>query len=169
MRMSLTVAAESLSLLGPRAKDAVPALAAAMTRKLPDALGFDNYNPHLSAARALRRIGPAAQSAIPALIAALKPDESGYPEAAADVLGSFGPGAKAAIPALMELLGLPDEDDDRGTIRLAVAKALGRIGPDARVAVPLLRELAREKNFWAKEGAFMALCQLDPDGKALVQ
>jgi PBS lyase HEAT-like repeat len=58
-------------LLGPRAKDAISALAASLTREFGE--GFSNgYEPQASAAKALRRIGPGARSAIPALIAALK-------------------------------------------------------------------------------------------------
>ena len=65
------VAADCLGLLGPRAKDAIPALAASLTREFGE--GFANgYEPQASAARALRRIGPEARSAIPALIRALK-------------------------------------------------------------------------------------------------
>src|SRR4029077_8038237 len=64
------VAAGCLGLLGSRASDAVPALAAALTREF--GVSFSTgYEPHASAARALRRIGAAARSAIPALIKAL--------------------------------------------------------------------------------------------------
>ncbi len=106
-------AANCLGLLGRQARDAVPALAKAVTRKFDEE--FDSgVDPQVSAAKALRRIGPEATSAIPALIGALKyrrvvrPNIDGSPDdyadysaaaAAAEVLGSFGSEAKAAIPA----------------------------------------------------------------------
>ena len=64
-------AANCLGLLGPRAKDAVPALAKAVTRDFNEGF-YNTLYPQASAAKALRRIGPQAKSAIPALIGALK-------------------------------------------------------------------------------------------------
>src|SRR5262249_28329521 len=65
------VAADCVGLLGPKATDAVPALAALLTREFGEMFA-NGYEPQASAARALRRIGPAARSAIPALIKGLK-------------------------------------------------------------------------------------------------
>ena len=56
--------AMEFGLLGPLASDAVPALAAVMTRDFDEEFS-NGYDPRVSAAKALRRIGPSAKSAIP--------------------------------------------------------------------------------------------------------
>ena len=129
----VAVAADCLGLLGPRAKDAVPALAKAITRDFREIL--DETNSNVSAAKALRRIGPQAKSAIPALIAALKSNDS----VAAQVLGSFGSEARAAIPALVESARTREKDDENWFVRQAAILALGQIQPEAKAAIPVLR------------------------------
>ncbi|HEV3164424.1 MAG TPA: HEAT repeat domain-containing protein, partial [Isosphaeraceae bacterium] len=172
------VAANCLSLLGPKAKDAVLALAEVLTRDFKESFA-NGYDPPQSAANALRRIGPQARSAIPALIAALKYrrddgleqlDSTGA-AAAAQVLGSFGPEAKVAVPALMEAVQTREKDNANWSVRKAALLALGRIGPDAKPAIPVLRNLMKEDG---RDPQFLpelmvALYQLAPDGKELAE
>jgi HEAT repeat protein len=187
-------AARALGVLGPRAKGAVAALAAALAREFEGPFGNEG-NPRVDAAKALGRIGPEARPAIPALIRALRarlvlPEGLGLggdridyesAEAAARVLGSFGPAASEAVPVLIEVARRRDADDDDWTVRFEAALALGRIGPAASDAVTVLREMMRE--FPAEEGtvpadlpypqtsdaAVVALSRLDPEGEALAE
>ncbi len=180
-------AAESLGLLGPRARDAVPALVAVTGSALGE--GSANCNPRVSAIHGLGRIAPDAVELMPALIDALKCrkievqrpgleggfdaekavecDWSGV-EAAAEVLGSLGPRARAAVPALIDLLRDRKKEDMLYTTTGAVALALGQIGPDARAAIPLLREAVEERTRYSGS-AVVALAQLAPDGKGLAK
>jgi len=178
------VAANCLGLLGPRAKDAVPALAVAVTRDFNKV--FYTGDPQVSAATALRRIGPQARSAIPSLIGALKyrhvvrsgPIGGGEENrdcsaaaAAAQVLGFFRAEAKAAIPALIEAVQAREKDDANWFVRQSAALALAHIGPDAKVAVPALRNVIKENgvNIQNLPEALIALYRLAPDGKALAE
>jgi HEAT repeat protein len=106
-------AAEALGELGPRAKDAIPALARALR---------DEYEQvRRGAAASLAAIG-ADQSAIPDLVVALKDVDAEVRESAARALGSAGSQARAAVPSLGLLLKDPSED-----VRQAAAEALGKI------------------------------------------
>jgi HEAT repeat protein len=178
-------AANCLGLLGPRAKGAVPALSALLTRDFGEPFA-NGYEPQASAAKALRQIGPEARSAIPALISALKfrnHDRARQVElfdqvewldcsgaaASAEVLGSFGAEAKIAVPALTEAIQAQEKDDASWLVRLAAIEALGKIGPDARPAIPVLRRLmaAKEKDPQYLPVILAALYRLAPDGKGL--
>lgn len=163
-------AAEALGALGPKAKDAVPALVEAMMdkdahvrRRAGNALGFIRSSPEVTA---------------PALIKALKdPDEGQMGEAsvaqiAAFALGRFGADAAPAIPALMETMKSGHADTRRASIhalgslgkqnakvvkaivgvlkndpdfslRAAAARSVGKIGPNAKDAIPALWEMLR--------------------------
>ena len=169
------VAINCLGVLGPRARDAVPALTVAVTREYeaPSPAG----NPQAAAAKALRRIGPDARSAIPALIRTLQSRHAGdvfedyaVGAAAAESLGSFGIEARSAIPSLVEALRSRNEADDR-PVRRAAALALGRIRPEARTAIPVLRKTleVRERLPWHHAEAVVALDQLAPDGRQLAE
>ena len=118
-------AAYELHVLGPRAKDAVPAL----TKALRD------RDQHLwyYAATALARIGPDAVEATPALLDALRDGRGQRWYRAAYALGQVG---KAIVP---ELRAAVTEESDR--LRRGAAKALGWIGPDAEAAIPELEDL----------------------------
>ena len=74
-------AAGALGGIGPEAKEAIPALIAA--------LKDDDPWVRRTAAEALGGIGPAAKEAIPAVITALKGDENQTPEVVADSLASL--------------------------------------------------------------------------------
>ncbi len=185
-------AAQCLGLLGPRAKDAIPALATSVTRDFRKEF-VNDYDPQVHATKALRRFGPRAKSAIPALIGALKycrtipPDQDGFDRggldprgdyrnwqtaaAAAQVLGSFQTGAKAAVPALIEAIRTREKDNANFFVRREAILALGRIGPDAKAAIPVLRELMTgygEKSRYYPE-VVIALFQLAPDGKEIAE
>ena len=142
----------TLGRIGPAAKDAVPALIAALKDEDGDvrmevvrtlreigpaaedavpalitALKDEIWDVRGSAANALREIGPAAEDAVPALITALKDEIWDVRGSAADALREIGP---AAVPALIAVL--KDEDSD---VRMEVVRTLGRIGPAAKDAV----------------------------------
>jgi HEAT repeat protein len=179
-------AANSLGLLGGRAKAAVPALARVLTRDYEQDEGITDYNPRVSAAKALRRIGPQAPAAVPFLAGALKFRrqfrELGFGEgelrtdfatatAAAETLGSFREAASAAVPALVEAVQSSEKDDTYWPVREAAILALGQIGKEANTAVPVLRKLLKDNQ---PSGHFtpailVALYQLVPDGKSLAE
>jgi HEAT repeat protein len=77
---------------GSEAKDAIPALAKALTSK--ETLVRQNV------ALALGKIGPDAKDAVPALVDALNDPEWSVRRQAAMALGEIGPDARAALPAL---------------------------------------------------------------------
>ncbi len=79
---------DAVRLIGPEAKDAVPALIAAL--KDPDEKVRER------AAESLDRIGPAAKDAVPALIAALKDSNEDVRNKAAGALRRIDPTAKEA-------------------------------------------------------------------------
>jgi|GEM_PF-1875141 len=177
-------AANYLSLLGPRAEAAIPALAETITRDDNyDGDFYNSYHPQVTAARALRRIGPGAKTAIPVLIKALKyrriirprfddDDEErdcSAAAAAAQVLGSFGTAAKDAVPALIEAAQTREKDEVNWPVRKAAILALGQIGPDAKAAIPVLRNLMEEdgKDSDCLPQLVASLSQLAPDGKEL--
>ncbi len=183
-------AANCLGLLGPQAKDAVPALAVALSRDFSGEVGGE-FNPQVSVARALRRIGPESRTAVPALIAALKPRRVAGLEArgidirreerdcqtaaaAAEVLGSLGPESRAAIPALIEVVRTLEEDNPAGSSRSrrrTAIRRMGRIRPEAKAAVPVLRDLLENAAgpSDSEVEAVIALYQLAPDGKDIAE
>jgi HEAT repeat protein len=105
--------AYGLSLLGPEARDAVPALIEALTKE-----SIVRQN----AALALGHIGPDAKDAVPALIVALGDSEWAVRRQAALALGGIGPEARAAIPELEKL----KRDKDK-LVRNAADEALTRV------------------------------------------
>jgi HEAT repeat protein len=106
--------AYGLGRLGPEARTAVPALAAALHGKT--VLLREN------AARALGLIGPDARQAVPALTEALGDAEWTVRRQAALALGLIGPDARSAIRALERLADDPDH-----LVRQAAQDALPRI------------------------------------------
>ncbi len=145
-------AARSLSLLGAKAKPAVPALikgldddeeqvffwsATALARIGPDAQeaapelikhlqrSQRRYKDqiHVRIVHALTKIGP---TAVPQLTEALNSDDSFVRYGSAVVLGNLGSDSQDAASGLFVLLA--DEDDK---VRTAAGSALGKIGPQA--------------------------------------
>jgi HEAT repeat protein len=118
-----------LGRLGPRAAQAVPALAALLRREdgnwsawaasslaaigaaavpaLSASLEGETEEERVSAARGLERMGAAAAPAVPALVHALKDSKYRVREQAASALGAIGPAAGAAIPSLLSALKDP--------------------------------------------------------------
>lgn len=141
----------ALAEIGPAAKSAVPALAAALKsdekdrfaaayalgRIGPDAvdaeplllalLGGDDQTLALISAWALAHIHPecptCCEKAVPVLIAGLGDDEARFRKEAAEGLRCFGKGAERAGEALKKALNDPDAD-----VRKAVAEALKSLG-----------------------------------------
>jgi HEAT repeat protein len=153
-------AAVALGELGSDARQAVPALVAA--------LGRDDADTRRAAAAALGRIGP---GAIPALLEVLTSGNKSFspeptatassgPEPtttrtrreAAEALGAIG---IPAIPALIEALGDPGPP-----VRRAAARALGRLGPAAKKAVPALLRTASDPQPEVRDTAAQALRQI---------
>jgi HEAT repeat protein len=123
-----TAAAKDLAAMGPRAREAIPALLKALSRK-GAAIEFTT-----AVSRAIKAIGV---SAIPDYIDYLESGDPGIRFSAAQMLGSFGEKAGPAVDALVEVL----ENDEDMNVRLSAASALGRIGRAAYAAVPALRRV----------------------------
>jgi HEAT repeat protein len=125
-------ALSTLEQLGPRAKDAVPALVRRARSKLS-----------LELLRLFETIGPGAKDAIPLLMEVIKNGPTvGHKAIAAQALGSIGPQTKEVIPELLRALNAPG--DENYELREGAAWALGRIGPPAAAAVPALIKAVRE-------------------------
>lgn len=121
---------DTLTELGPRAADAVPALVNAVRKNFGG-----NYNEELHqdyrAALALASIGA---DAVDGLRELLSEDRESRRAEAAMALGRIGEAAQAAIPDLIERL-----DDESDRVRRDVIVALGEIGAPA--VQPLLATL----------------------------
>jgi HEAT repeat protein len=169
--------------LGPKAKDAVPALAEEL--KDPDAA----YRREVCFA--LASIGPGAKPAVPALVKALSDADEGVRHIATYALGKIGPDAAAAAPDLKKNLASDDlflktasvwalvhiepkdldfrvkavpilakalAESDRERVRMEVATTLGEIGPTAKDAIPALeKRVAEDDSAAVREAAEMAL------------
>ena len=169
-------AGDTLSAMGPHARSAIDAIAAAM------AAG----NPQLrrGAIRAAGRLGKDAVSALPALIKALNDPDAEVRVQAADSLVAVAE-EDASIPILIEALS----DDDgyvavevalilaklgapalgelanalsgaRARQRRMAAFALGRIGPEAKSAVPALVQALGDKTEAVQVNAIDALASI---------
>lgn len=137
VRMS---AAMALGNLGPRAKQAIPALA----RVVQDS--NEDHNVHRRAVQALASIGP---DAVPELINALQDGKTIVRRFAAGALGGEG---SEAVPALVAAL----EDEDRN-VRLISVQSLGKIGPQAQDAVEPLRRATQDEHYSIATSATRAL------------
>ena len=179
-----SAAAEALGRIGPDAKQAVPALIAALSDdEQEDAL-------HSAAAEALGLIGPAAKAAVPILKKRLEhpdpyvrvcaalalwkidKDKSGAAVVtaglndrnfrtrvvAAEAAWHLDKNARA-VPLLLEVLReAPFADpSDSGNMKYMAARALGRIGPPAKEAAPVLRELLQDEDPFVRMTAAAAL------------
>src|SRR5262249_27344873 len=147
--------------LGPEAKQAVPALKAALrdkdasiritaaialtrlnfrgeeaTSALVEGVASPDISLHQQAIGTVQTLGESGKAAVPALIRILQDkDERWQRQSAAHALSAIGPSAKAAVPALVE--ALKDEEPDLRSIALG---ALGRIGAGDKTLVPILIE-----------------------------
>jgi HEAT repeat protein len=163
------LAVEVIRRLGPKAKDAVPALI--LELKDPDA----DYRREVEFA--LAAIGPDAKAAVPALVEHMTSDEPKVRYTACYALGKIGPAAAEAVPKLRDniksddkflkvasvwaLLHIEPEDNptrviavplltkaleesDHDLVKVESATALGAIGPLAKSAIPTLEKTAKE-------------------------
>ncbi|HTQ39576.1 MAG TPA: HEAT repeat domain-containing protein [Pirellulales bacterium] len=163
------LAVEVLRRLGPKAKDAVPALI--LELKDPD----PEYRREVEFA--LAAIGPAAKTAVPALIEHLGSDEPRVQYTACYALGKIGPDAADAVPKLRDNMKSDDKflkvasvwallhiqpadkalqsmavpllakalgDSEHELARVESANALGRIGAAAKSAIPDLQKAAEQ-------------------------
>ena len=124
-------ALRGLGKLGPAAKEAVPAMVAAM--KADNQVAFD-------AVEALGNIGPGAKEAVPALIDSLQDTTKYLRERAAEALGKIGPGARTAVGPLEKAL------KDEGTnVRLWASFALIKITGNRSRYLPLIKAVYLDK------------------------
>ena len=111
------MAAQTLGVIGPRAKATIPGLLRVLKGNDPA--------PRPDAASALGQIHSEPETVIPLLVALLDDPQDGVPEKAAAALGQFGSLSKAAVPKLLKLLTVPEKD-----LRFAVTIALKQIDPE---------------------------------------
>jgi hypothetical protein len=144
-------AAITLGMMGPRAKEAVPALKDMLRQKPKPGLR------QREVAIALGKVGE-----IDFLIRALQRKETNVSPYFASVgLGAAGPAASSAIPALMEALNSSDS-----VAQMYAADALGAMGAAANPAVPRLRELSRSSLNFVRRSAGEALINIGtPEAK----
>ena len=141
--------ADSLGKIGPKAREAVPALVAAPRNPAASV--------RVSAAWALWRIDGRKQP----LLDALGEDLESIRKDAAIYLGRLGPEAKAAVPGLVKAL----EDEDK-QVREAAAEALGLIGV-REVAVPALRRTMNDEKVGMRIKSAVALWKLEKSPEML--
>jgi HEAT repeat protein len=125
-------AAGILGRMGAAAKEAAPALVAALKDKDEDI--------RFAVAVALVRIGTRQSEAFTFLRTALKDKDEVVRRHAAQVLGQIGAAAKPAVPALSDAL-----KDEEGSVRIPVAAALVRIGERQAEAFAVLREALKDQ------------------------
>jgi len=145
-------AALGLGYIGEEAKDAAPALLAALDQK-----GVSDSAPW-----SLWRLGETekAVARLSELVVTARDPEVRRNAASGLVSmagGNAPPEAKAAVPALIEALKIKDD------ARLSVVNALGEIGPDAKAAVPALMELLKDDDSFLRDRANDAIKKIAPN------
>lgn len=173
---------DTLTKLGPEAKDALPTLFEIAKDKASD------LRPN--ALYAIAVVGPDHKDVIPMLISALEDKDGSVQKFAVNALAHIGPPAKAAIPALSKVLRAKENDwlldfaidafakigvEDKEVLPILIqalepgnechssaAKALGEIGPAAKQAVPALLKLLSDKDPAVRKTVGEALKKIDP-------
>jgi HEAT repeat protein len=139
--------------LGPDAKEAVPALA--------QALSHQHEEIRHEAAQALRAIGPDAKAAVPELMAALDDEQIVVQMPAVLALGSIGPAAKEAA---QKVRSLQESDDD--LLKVCVMWAIEKMEPDQQrlktETTPALVNLLLHEDQTVRNAAALAMLQLQP-------
>ena len=143
-------AAKDLGRLGWLAREALPALVAA--------LHDDDTKVREAAAQAIGLMGP---ESLPALVGMLSHDDKYVRRHAVWAMGKLGPLARAALGDLCSAL----KDADPRTASGA-AQALGSLGTDGADAVPSLAEAMRGTNIVLCRLASKALSQIGPPALA---
>lgn len=133
-----------LGMIGPKARESVPALV--------EALGDSDVDVRAAAASALGQIGSEARDAVPPLVKAVEDEDSSVRQDAIWALGEMGQEASEAVPALVEALG-----DAKTGVRWSAARSLGRIGPAAKETVPALEKLLNDPDMQIRAAAAEAL------------
>lgn len=161
-------AAKALAERGADAKEAAPALLAAL--KNDKDLFVRRF-----AAQGLGEVGADPKEAVPALRAALRENRKELSEAAIGALGKMGP---TAAPALADVLkvreaprtkgkpptkGGPPPTDQSAFLRGKAAEALGRLGADGKAGVPALIEALKDPAI--RTEAALALGNIGPAAK----
>ena len=123
-------AAQMLALLGPKAKEAAPALVAEMRSEPSHALP----DPKMEAAKALWKVDSARY------LEELKGKNREEKWTAVFALIYIGPEAKDAIPTLVEMI-----KNHRDNNRPHALLALGHLDPDANLALPLLVDALHDR------------------------
>jgi HEAT repeat protein len=173
--------ASIIARIGPKAKQAVPALVEALADPEPETRNEVLF--------ALGSIGPGAESAVPAVAKALGDPDMNVRYAACYALGSIGPAAKSAKAALQRNLASPDEflamdsawalsridpgctesapktvpllvkglEQPDAMTRLHAVESLGRLGPLAKDAAAALKKALEDDNGDVREAAAEAL------------
>lgn len=153
-------ALQTLSKMGPRAKDAILDICELLQRE----------NIEVKAAITLGELRENAAQAIPALVASLR---SGFWVTrlyAADALGRIGLEPETCIPALTATLtekihrrdGVPIDGPSNDKVRVAAAKSLASFSHEAKSIAPVLTAVLddAEENLSVRQGAAKALAYL---------
>ncbi len=152
-------AALALGELGPEARDAVPALAAALNDERPEV--------RREVLIALARVGAEAHAAVPAIAKQLADEDESVAHAAAFALGSIGPEAASATESLQSVFGKENKLSE-----CINCWALARIHPqDAAVrerAIGLLLETVKNDNPRVQSAAVRGLMDLKAPPQQLV-
>ena len=145
--------------VGPKAKDAVPALATALEHKHPEV--------RHEAAYALRSIGPDAKDAVPQLTKAMDDKQLAVRRSAALALGTIGPAAAEALPALQKHTQHEDE-----LMTVNAIWAVEKVKPDPNhlktVAAPALIKFLKNKDKAVRQTAALGLLDLNPGPAIMV-
>jgi HEAT repeat protein len=138
----------ALARFGPRASEAVPALAKMLPNKKLDWLARGG------AVWVLGKIGPAAKSAAPALLRVLKDvdEHDQIHTAVRATLARIGP---PAVPGLVETLQAKE-----WSTRFLAVETLGAMGPAAKDALPTLTKLARQEDKFLARAATLAMAKI---------
>jgi HEAT repeat protein len=163
------IAAELLGERGPKAVEAITALAKVLNAsKLPDPtkekvpVDRNEILRFFSARDALVRIGP---KAVPALDGLFAHESVMVRYLVTEAVGWMGPDAAEVVPSLVKLLREPDP-----AVRKCVIDSLSKIGAKADPAIPALLELIGDpKGNDVKGEATHALISMGPKGKAALK
>ena len=141
---------ETLAVIGPAAREALPALAATIQEKL--------VVISVEAAGAFALVGGDFDKVLPILRSGLKIKTPIIAYRTASIIEKIAPFAQSAIPELIALLDHPEVE-----IRIVAARALCKMGAPARPAVKRMAELLKENNIRQRVQITEALGNLGPD------